>query len=470
MEAKLIINNVITDSASGKKIEIHSPWDSSILGTTEGAAVEQAKNAVQVAVNAFSTWRYSNISDRIALLSKVVEILKPRIQSLGELLSREIGKTKEDAENEIARAIEYLQLTIDGIKFVQGSVYYGDIFNKYPRGKKTGIYSRVPLGVVLAISPFNYPINLSITKIAPALITGNTVVFKPATVGSLTAFEFYKAFIEAGFPAGVFNLVSGDSAEIGDTLLTDPAVALIAFTGSSAVGTHIRQIANGIPLLLELGGKDAAIVTAKADLEVAAKEITSGAFSYAGQRCTAQKIIYVYQDVADALKDKLIAQAQTLNLNPMISASACDYVQGLVDEAVSKGAQLVLPGTRNINVLSPAILFGVTDDMRIFQEEQFGPAMPIVIVTDELEAVAKANSTKYGLQASVYSQDIDEAMRIADKLNVGTVQINAKPDRGPDNFPFGGTKESGQYMQGIRETMDLMTRGKLTVINLHKLI
>lgn len=470
MEAKLIINNIFSDSATGKKIEIKSPWNDSVIGTTSGASQDQARTAVQNAATAFTTWRYSNISDRISLLTKVVHLLQPRIEVLGDLLSQEIGKSKDDAEGEIKRAIEYLQLTIDGVRFKQGNVYYGDIFSKYPRNKKTGIYSRVPLGVVLAISPFNYPINLSITKIAPALITGNTVVFKPATVGSLTAFEFYKTFVEAGFPPGVFNLVSGESSEIGDILLTDPQISLIAFTGSSSVGNHIRQVANGIPLLLELGGKDSAVVTSKADLDVAAREITSGAFSYAGQRCTAQKIIYVYKEVADALKDRLIAQSRELKLNPMINAAACDFVQELVADAVAKGAEQVVIGSREGNVLSPSVLFNVTDGMRIYQEEQFGPAMPIVLVTDENDAIAKANSTKYGLQASVYTQDIDEAIRIADKLEVGTVQINAKPDRGPDNFPFGGTKDSGQYMQGILETMDLMTRGKLTVINIHRLV
>jgi glyceraldehyde-3-phosphate dehydrogenase (NADP+) len=469
MNAQIIINNQILNSENSKNFSIYSPWDNNLLGTTELASQNQAKWALENSAEAFTKWRFSNISQRISLFRKVVKLLQEKVDLMTDLLSKEIGKTKEDAKSEITRAIDYLSLTADAVQFNKGSLFYGDVFEKYPRGKKTGLYSRVPLGVVLAISPFNYPINLSITKVAPALITGNTLILKPATIGSITAFEFYRTFIDAGFPEGVFNYVPGDSKEIGDFLISHPLVNLIAFTGSSGVGNHIREIALGVPLLLELGGKDAAIVTGNADLEKASTEIVSGGFSYAGQRCTAQKIIYAYESIATQLKNLIVAKAQKLELNPMISTGACDFNQELIQDARIKGAELCLEGVRSGNTLSPTVLFKVNDSMRIYSEEQFGPVMPIVVVKDEAEAVSKANSSKYGLQASVYTQNLEEAFRISDKLEVGTVQINAKPDRGPDNFPFGGVKDSGQLMQGLTETMDLMTRGKMVVINLHSL-
>ena len=220
-------------------------------------------------------------------------------------------------------------------------------------------------------------------------------------------------------------------------------------------------------MLLELGGKDCAIVTESADLEMSATEIVSGGFAYSGQRCTAQKIVVAYEKIAQELKNLLVTKAQALKLTPMINSGACDFNLELIQDASNKGAEVSLAGVRTGNILSPTVLFNVNESMRIFAEEQFGPVMPIVVVKDEADAVGKANSTKFGLQASVYTQGLEEAFRLADKLDVGTVQINGKPDRGPDNFPFGGVKDSGQLMQGLTETMELMTRGKLTVINLH---
>lgn len=467
MNAQIIINNEIQNSENQKSFTLYSPWDNSVVGSTELASINQATWAVDNSQEAFTSWRNTDLSKRIELFTNVIGILKNRSQELSDLLSKEIGKTNDDAKSEILRAIEYMELTLEASKFSKGSLIRGDMFSKYPRGKKTGLYDRVPLGVVLAISPFNYPINLSITKIAPALITGNTVVFKPATVGSITAFEFYKAFIDAGFPRGVLNFVPGDSKEIGDFLVSNKKIALIAFTGSSKIGNHIREVSLGVPLLLELGGKDAALVTNNADLEIAASEITSGALSYAGQRCTAQKIVFAYSNIANDLKNKIVEKALKLDLNPMINSEACEYNLELLNDAKVKGVEVAVEGKREGNKLSPSVLFNVNESMRIYHEEQFGPEIPIVIVNDEDDTINKMNSSVYGLQASVYTQNIEEAFRIADKLNVGTVQINAKPDRGPDNFPFGGVKDSGQMMQGITENMELMTRGKLTVINLH---
>jgi glyceraldehyde-3-phosphate dehydrogenase (NADP+) len=466
MNAKLILDNEFKDSQTNETIQVLSPWDNSQLGTLASANEAEAQWAVENAAQAFKAWRYSNLSDRIAILSKAHELLKQRVPQLAQLLKLEIAKNDADAKSEIERSLEYLELTVDAVKFLKGRSYNADMFPKYERGRKQAVYKREALGVVLAISPFNYPINLSITKIAPALIMGNTVVFKPATLGALTAFEFYKAFIEAGLPKGVLNFVTGSSSKIGDVLLTHPQVSLIAFTGSTKVGDHIRKVSNGVPLLLELGGKDNAIVTANADLDRAASEIVSGAFSYNGQRCTAQKLVLAYEAIAQELISKIQAKMQDLQMTPMIDSAAADYVQELITDAKNSGASIVIEGSRDGNILKPCLLSNINPNMRLFKEEQFGPALPIVIVENEQQAIELANRSEFGLQASVYSLDIEESHRIADQLEVGTVQINGRGDRGPDNYPFGGVKGSGMAMQGLEESLELMSRGKLIVLNL----
>jgi len=447
-------------------IEIKSPWDRQSLASVAAASKQQAQAAVVSSDEAFQNWRFSNLSDRVEILSKAVTTLRQDTDRLSQLLHKEIGKFEDDAKSEISRSIDYLELTLAAVKHWKGTVYHGDIDPKFPRNRKTGIYSREPLGVVLAISPFNYPINLSVTKIAPALLAGNTVVLKPSTQGSVTSYEFYQHFLDAGLPAGVLNIVTGSSSEIGDELLIHESVKLIAFTGSTGVGNHIKKVSNGIPLLMELGGKDIGIVTENADLERAVAEIVKGAYSYCGQRCTAQKLVLVHRDVAESFSELLTEAAKSVDVNPMIDEKAAEYVMELYNDASGKGARVRLQSNLDGNKLTPALLTNVTPEMRVFHEEQFGPLLPVCTYESDQEAIELANGSQYGLQASVYSQDVDQAFALADKLEVGTVQINGKPDRGPDNFPFGGVKDSGAFMQGTLETLDLMTRGKMVVLNL----
>jgi glyceraldehyde-3-phosphate dehydrogenase (NADP+) len=429
------------------------------------ASINQVDQAIDSAKTAFNSWKNSSLYERIEILTKFVEILESNKLTISQILSQEVGKFPKDAHSEVERSIGYTKLVMQAVMHMKGSVYYGDGFEKYAHHKKTGFYERKPLGVVLAISPFNYPLNLSVTKIIPAIISGNTVVLKPATQGSIATIEFYKYIIDAGLPAGVLNIITGNSSEIGDYLPAHKDIALIAFTGSTEVGKHIGKLSTGIPIISELGGKDAAIVSSNADLDLAVSEIATGAFSYSGQRCTAQKIVFVDESIADKFVDMISDKVSAMELNPMINQKSADYIEDLYNDALSHGAKVIRKIKRVGNVFEPIILDEVTEQMRVYHEEQFGPIMPIVRVKNTQEAVERTNNLLFGLQASVYTKDIDEAFACARMLEVGTVQINAKPDRGPDNFPFGGTKDSGQYMQGTIETIELMTRGKMTVLN-----
>ena len=283
----------------------------------------------------------------------------------------------------------------------------------------------------------------------------------------------------AGVPLGVLNTVTGKGSEIGDYITTHKDVDFINFTGSTEVGRRISKLTSMVPLLMELGGKDAAIVLEDADLEMTASQIVAGAFSYSGQRCTAVKRIIVMESVADELVQRLeekIGQLkvgnplehESLDVVPLISTKAADFVSELMEDAVEKGAELVTGGHRTGNLIEPTLFDYVTTHMRLAWEEPFGPVVPVIRVKSKEEAIEIANESEYGLQSSVFTQNIEDAFYIADQLEVGTVQVNNKTERGPDHFPFLGVKSSGMGTQGIRYSIESMSRPKATIINLHR--
>jgi glyceraldehyde-3-phosphate dehydrogenase (NADP+) len=328
---------------------------------------------------------------------------------------------------------------------------------------------------VLAISPFNYPVNLSASKIAPALIAGNSVILKPPTQGAISALYLAEIFNQAGLPAGLLNVITGRGSEIGDYIVTHKDINFINFTGSSEVGRHISKISEMVPLLLELGGKDAAIVLKDADLELAANNIVSGAYGYSGQRCTAVKRVLVVDNIADELVDLITLKVQKLkvgkpedgvDITPLINDKAADFVQELIDDAITQGANLIIGNKREGNLIYPTLLDNVTTKMRLAWEEPFGPVLPIIRIKDMNEGIKIANESEYGLQSAVFTENIDDAFYVAQKLEVGAVQINNKTERGPDHFPFLGVKSSGMGTQGIRYSIEAMSRPKAIVLNL----
>ena len=304
---------------------------------------------------------------------------------------------------------------------------------------------------------------------------GNTVILKPATQGAVSALHLAKAFADAGLPAGVLNTVTGKGSEIGDYIVSHEGIDFVNFTGSTEIGRHISQLVRMTPLMLELGGKDAAIILPDADLEFAADNIVDGAFSYSGQRCTAVKRILTTDAVADKLVPLLKTRIEQLPvgdprenavITPLIDESAAAFAQHLIDDALQKKAHPVTGNTRTGTLLAPTLLDHVTEDMEVAWEEPFAPILPIIRVRDTDAAIAIANKSEYGLQASVFTNAINTAFYIAERLEVGTVQINNKTERGPDHFPFLGVKASGMGAQGVKYSIDAMTRLKAITINL----
>lgn len=470
-----LINGEWVNSKSGNYITVKSPIDNSVIGSVPAMSKEEVDLAINVAKEAQKSWKNITIDEKAEVLYHAAEILLENKEELADLMVKEIAKDKKSSLSEVERTADFIKFTADTAKNISGESIPGDSF---PGGKtnKVSIVRREPLGVVLAISPFNYPVNLAASKIAPGLMAGNSVVLKPASQGSLCGLYLARIFQVAGVPDGVLNTITGKGSEIGDYITTHSGIDFINFTGSTEVGKHISHITNMVPLLMELGGKDAAIVLEDADLELTASNIVAGGYSYSGQRCTAVKRILVVEQVADQLIEKIMPKLEKLtygnplekdvNIVPLINEKAADFVCELMDDAKEKGAKLLFGGNREGNIIHPTLFDDVTTDMRIAWEEPFGPVLPIIRVKDKDEAIEIANESEYGLQSAVFTQNINDAFYVADRLEVGTVQVNNKTERGPDHFPFLGVKASGIGTQGIRYSIESMSRPKVTVINL----
>lgn len=463
-------------SRSGEVIVIKSPVDDSVVGSIQAVTREEVDELIEISKKSQADWANMELYERVGILHKAADLLEQRAEQIAEILMMEIAKDRKSSLSEVHRTADFLRFTADAGKSMEGLAVSGDNFPGGSRNKLSYV-RRVPLGTVLAISPFNYPINLSASKIAPALVAGNTVILKPATQGAVSALHLVKALHDAGIPGGVLGTVTGKGSVIGDYIVTHKGVDFINFTGSTEVGQHISRIASMTPLLMELGGKDAAIVLEDADIEFAAKNIVDGAFSYSGQRCTAVKRIIATDAVADRLIPILKSGIEQLAvgdprngcvITPLIDGKAADFAQGLITDAVSKGADLITGGGREGNLMQPTLLDKVTEDMDVAWKEPFAPVLPIIRARDVDEAIKIANRSEYGLQSSVFTRDINRAFYVASKLEVGTVQVNNKTERGPDHFPFLGVKASGLGTQGVRYSIEAMTRLKAITINLQE--
>ena len=447
MKYKNLVNGEWKESE--KEIKIYSPINDEELGSVPSMTREEVDYAMETAKIALGGWRSLAVVERAKYLYKAAEILERDKEIIGTVLAKEVSKGIKAAISEVVRTADLIRYSAEeGLRSV-GEIVEGGSFEAASKRK--------------------------VAKIAPALIGGNVVLFKPPTQGAISGLLLVKAFHEAGIPAGVINTVTGKGSEIGDYLIAHPLVDFINFTGSTPVGKRIGELAGMRPILLELGGKDGAIVSDDADLEKAAKDIVSGAFSYSGQRCTAIKRVLVMESVADKLAGLIKAEVEKLtvgdpfenaDITPLIDNRAADFIEGLIEDAQKKGAKALTQIKREKNLLWPVLFDHVTLDMRIAWEEPFGPVLPLIRIKSLDEAIEICNGSEYGLQTSVFTKNIVQAFDIAGKLEVGTVQINNKTQRGPDNFPFLGIKGSGVGVQGIKYSIESMTKIKSIVIDL----
>ena len=461
---------------SADEIKIYAPATGEELGSVPAMSPEEVDYVYASAKAAQPAWRALSYAERAAILHKVADILVRDAEKIGAVLSKEIAKGYKSAVSEVVRTAEIINYAAEEGLRMEGEVLEGGSFEAASK-KKIAIVRREPVGLVLAISPFNYPINLAGSKIAPALISGNVVALKPPTQGSISGLLLAEVFAEAGVPAGVFNTITGRGSVIGDYIVEHKAVNYINFTGSTPIGENIGRLAGMRPIMLELGGKDSAIVLEDADLDLAAKNIVAGAFGYSGQRCTAVKRVLVMNTVADELVAKVTELTKALtvgmpeddaDITPLIDTKAADFVEGLIKDALDKGAKATTDVKREGNTIYPAVFDNVTTDMDLAWEEPFGPVLPFIRVNSVEEAIDLSNQSEYGLQAAVFTNNFPLAFKIAEQLEVGTVHINNKTQRGTDNFPFLGAKKSGAGTQGVKYSIEAMTTVKSTVFDIAK--
>lgn len=461
---------------NGHYTPIVSPIDNATIGHVPVVSTSEIDAAIQKAHVAQKEWEKKTLMERGKVLHLAADWIREHEPYLTSLLVSEIGKPANEAKDEILRSADMVDYFAHEALDLRGEHFPSDAFPGYDKSK-VAIIDRVPLGVVLAIAPFNYPVNLSVSKLAPALVTGNAVVFKPPTNGAVSGLHLAQIFRKAGVPDGVLVAVTGGGGEIGDYLVTHPGVDMITFTGSSQVGKHAAEKAGMIPLLFECGGNNPALVLSDADLEQTAVEIVKGGFSFSGQRCTAIKYVLGLSADLDKVIPRVVKLTQekikmgdprdpgTKSVGPLITESAAKEIEARIVAAERGGAKVLLGGVRRGNYLEPTLLDNVKPDMEIVRIEAFGPVVSFIRVTNIEEAVKIINSSTYGLQAAIYTADEGAGIKIANNINVGTVWINSKPQRGPDHFPFLGIKGSGVGVQGIRYSLEAMTRLKPVIMN-----
>ncbi|WP_462316533.1 lactaldehyde dehydrogenase [Methanobrevibacter sp.] len=454
-------------------LEVKNPYDGEVIDTVPIAHRQIAQMAIESANEAkeslteMSAFKVSN------KLFNVVEMLEEKREEFARLLSLEVGKPINEALVEVDRSIETLRLSAEEAKRIYGeSVPLDAGLN----GKGFFAFTqRLPLGVVAAITPFNYPLNLTIHKIAPAIACKNTVIVKPPTEAPLAVMKFCELLNEE-FPEGVVNVVTGYGSEVGDYLVCSADVDKISFTGSVTTGLMISQKAGMKKVTLELGGNDPVIVLNDADIGKAVKGVINGAFLNAGQVCMGVKRVIVEEDVADEFCEKLVEETEKLvmgnpldestTLGTLINEKAAMQVEETVNNAVASGAKILTGGVRNGAFYEATVIDNVVPEMDLVIRETFGPVAPIIRVENLDEAIEVANATEYGLQAGVFTSHYPSAMRCAQEIEAGTVFVNKQSTFRTDNMPFGGFKSSGVGKEGIKYAVEEMTKTKLIGLNL----
>jgi acyl-CoA reductase-like NAD-dependent aldehyde dehydrogenase len=469
-EARVFLGS--SEVVKEKSVEIKSPYDGEVVTVVSECGVDDAKEAVAIAKEAFEACSKSPLSQRIAWLEDVVEYITQNKEEFAQSIAKEVAKPIAFARVEVDRCIETIKLTAMELVNLGGHTIPTDVM---PSGKKTmAYYKREPLGVVVAITPFNFPLNLVAHKIAPALGVGNSVVLKPTPEAPYTAYLLAKAFISSKYAIkDALSVVYGD-AEVGSALVKHPDVAKISFTGSVPVGNIIIREAGIKKVTLELGGNAATYIDKSANIAQAATKCAFGAFVNSGQVCISLQRIYVHRDIYDEFAKQMVEQTSRLKvgspydddtfMGPLINDESKQRAFEWIQSAVNEGAKIAVGGCEIDGAFAPTVMIDVKDDMNIVCQEVFAPIVSLVAVDEYDEAIEKMNDSEYGLQYSIFSNDLSQTYRFVDDAKCGGVVVNDIPTLRFDVQPYGGVKLSGIGREGPKFALEEFTQIKSVAI------
>lgn len=453
--------------------EVRFPYDGEVIAEIYQAGDGDLEDAVASAVEGFAVTRKLPSHTRSRILYNLLDQMEKRSEELVETLVMEGGKTQNVARGEVGRAKETIRVAAEEAKRIDGEIIPID-WTEAGEGRM-GLVRRFPLGPILGIAPFNYPLNLACHKLAPAIAAGNSFILKPASATPISGLLLGEMVLEAGFPPEAFSVVTcpGSKAE---KLVTDLRIAYFTFTGSSEVGWHLKSIAGRKRVGLELGGNAAAIVHEDANIDYAVGRIAVGGFTNAGQNCISVQRVLLHRPIFNETKEKLLDRISRLKVGdprdpevevgPMIDEGAAADALGMVQEAVEQGAEILLGGTCEGTMFQPTVLGNTQPGMRVNREEIFAPVITVTPYDDFEEVLALANDTDYGLQSGLFTQNMNRIMHAFEKIEVGGLQVNDVSTFRVDQMPYGGVKGSGLGREGPRYAIEEMTEMKLMVLNM----
>ncbi|MFH1424597.1 MAG: aldehyde dehydrogenase family protein [archaeon] len=468
-EHKILINGEWKKSSSGEVFESINPATKKSLGTFQKGTKEDVKSAVDAAEDAFDKWSETPAPQRAEILFKTAEILKQRKEELGKLVTTEMGKVISEGLGDVQEAIDIAEYMAGEGRRLFGYTTPSELPNKF------AMTLRVPVGVMGLIAPWNFPIAIPAWKLMPALVCGNTVVFKPATDTPLCAIELVKILEKAGLPKGVVNLVTGPGGEVGEAILDSKKIRGISFTGSKEVGEHITKKVGVRKLGLELGGKNAIIVMDDAKLDLAVEGILFGGYGTTGQRCTASSRVIVHEKVKGKLEKMLVERVKKLkvgngidsktDVGPLINQKAVDKTHKYTEIGKKEGAKLLVGGKVGSDkgfFYEPTLFTNVAPSMRIAQEEIFGPVVSMISAKDLKDAIKICNGVEYGLSSAIYTENMRNAFTAIKKIEAGLTYVNSSTIGAEAHLPFGGVKGTGNGtreagIEGIHEFSETKT-------------
>lgn len=457
-----------------KVIEVYDPKDNRLIATVPAASADDMQRAIEAAKEGVKIAAGMPVHQRMSILHHAADLMEARHEEFATTISSEGSKTIREARKEVTRCIETIRISAEEARRIHGETI---AFDQMPGSEnRVGYYYRFPIGLIAAITPFNDPLNLVAHKVGPAIASGNAIIVKPASVTPLSAIMLAEVLLEAGLPPKVLSVITGHGGEIGDILVTHPDVRMISFTGGLQAGENISHKAGLKKIGMELGSNSPLIILQDADLEDAVESSVSGAFWAAGQNCLGVQRIFVEESVFETFKDKFVARtkqyqvgdklSEDTDMGPMISEKEAMRVEKWVNEAIEMGATLLCGGKRDKAYYMPTVLTNLPPDTKLAKEEIFGPVVSLYSVPDFDTAIEESNKANYGLQAGIFTRNLDKAFEAIQRLDVGGMMVNDTSDYRIDAMPFGGVKASGIGREGVKFAIQEMTEPKVVCFKL----